>query len=177
MSETESSSPPPPAPRLNRDTLLLIGALALLALGVALTFIFSPGANDVAMPVPTATSERPPTQIAPYPAQTSPMPAGGVATVGPAYPATQPTVDLAQTQTSVVLELTALAATVQAETALTATAITTVPAYPVPEGTPPSQPTIPQPRHRRLHQPRHHQRLPCRVQPRHRRQRQPVRIW
>lgn len=142
MSETESSSPPPPAPRLNRDTLLLIGALALLALGVALTFIFSPGANDLAMPVPTATNERPPTQIAPYPAQTSPMPAGGVATVGPAYPATQPTVDLARTQTSVVLELTALAATVQAETALTATAITTVPAYPVPEGTPPSQPTI-----------------------------------
>ncbi|MDW8405999.1 hypothetical protein [Chloroflexus sp.] len=143
MSETEPSpTPPSPAPRLNRDTLLLIGALALLALGVALTFLFSPATNEVMIPAPTATSERPPTQIAPYPAQTEPAPAGGGATAGPAYPAAQPTMNVAQTQTSVVLEITALAATVQAETALTVTAGTEVPAYPVPEGTPPAQPTI-----------------------------------
>ncbi|MBO9339658.1 MAG: hypothetical protein J7464_13225, partial [Chloroflexus sp.] len=135
MSETEPSAP---NPRLSRDTWLLIGALTLLGLGVALTFFFSPGSN-VNVPPPTGSPlARPPTQGAAYPEATTP--AGGVVPTPPAYPvATTPTVDLALTQTSVVLETTALAATVRAEATQTETA---VPAYPVPEGTPPTLPTI-----------------------------------
>lgn len=146
MSETEPSpSPLPPTPRLNRDTLLLLGALALLGLGVALTFVFSPGINDVSTPspVPSVIGTRPPTQVGVYPGVATTVPAGGAVTPSSAYPVGQPTTlvpNLAQTQTSVVVEITALAATVQAESGVTAT---TVPAYPVPEGTPPVLPTIP----------------------------------
>ncbi|MEF3275757.1 MAG: hypothetical protein K6356_15415 [Chloroflexus sp.] len=151
MSETEPSPPiPPSTPRLrvSRDTWLLIGALSLLALGVVLTFVFSPPSDQIASPTITISPafERPPTQmptqIAPYPFQTVTVPAGGGATVTVGYPVASPTVDIAQTQTSVVLEITALAATVQAETELTATVAITAPAYPVPEGTPPAPPTL-----------------------------------
>ncbi|ABY35875.1 MAG TPA: hypothetical protein DEF43_19335 [Chloroflexus aurantiacus] len=137
MSETEPSPvPSTPGPRLSRDTWLLIGALALLGLGVALTFIFSPGTNVVdTTPTITSPITRPPTLTASYPAPTG---AAGGATTGP-YPVTVPTIDVAQTQTSVVLETTALAATLQAEMTATASG---VPAYPVPEGTPPSVPTM-----------------------------------
>ncbi len=137
MSETEPSAP---NPRLSRDTWLLIGALALLGLGVALTFFFSPGSN-INVPSPTGSPlARPPTRGAAYPEAT--MLAGAVVPTTPAYPAAttpMPTIDVAQTQTSLVLETTALAATMQAEATQTETA---VPAYPVPEGTPPTLPTI-----------------------------------
>ncbi len=144
MSESEPS-PAPASPRFNRDTVLLIGALALLVLGVALTFIFAPGDTVTDLPTPTP-AVRPPTQELPYPSLT--MPAGGAPTSDPAYPAAEPTatsaplIDVAQTQTSVVLEITALAATALAEVTATQT---TIPAYPVPEGTPPAQPALPSP--------------------------------
>lgn len=95
MSQDDPQQPERPAsPRISRDTLLLLGALAFLIFAVALTFLFTPGAEGpTEVAGGTATPETPApadTAVAGYPSPSEPTvpPAGGAITSTPdmAYP-------------------------------------------------------------------------------------------
>ncbi len=69
-------APLPQGPRISRDTLLLIGALAFLILAVALTFLFTPGTPGESEPTSVAIAASPsPPAPEPYPSpSTEPYP-------------------------------------------------------------------------------------------------------
>lgn len=158
MSQDDSPQPDRTSgPRFSRDTILLVGALAFLIIAVALTFLFTPNTgNQSAQLAETATANAlTPADGAP---STSPAsaatPAGAypdssqVAVTGEpsaeTYPGPESTAPYPNTTEEPGLDQTQeVNAAPTAVTALSLDSPTPEePAYPEPDGTPPTQPTF-----------------------------------
>lgn len=165
MSQDDQPSDRAAAPRISRDTLLLLGALTFLILAVALTFLFTPNTENTAQatttaiagaapstapapggegpgyPAPSAAADAPAAVPSPAASGGSPYPAPTSGQATSAYPnpaggaAASPTAGGGASEPS-----TTAAAGAEASPTIGVDAAGT--AYPAPEGTVPAQPTF-----------------------------------